>query len=830
MNFVGAATRLVGKGFSVFPLIPGGKTPLIEGYFDASTSDLEWITSHWSRVEGCNVGIAMKGFVGIDIDRKNGRDGMEWVLEMKAQGNLWPETYIQKTPTGGLHLVYSVPSDIRIGNSASRLGVGVDIRGQNSSGYLVGSGSRTEIGTYTDNGRDCAEAPAWLLEKIKTTITPQAPREERTEVDEVAAKRRGIEWVQHQEGYAAGRNERNYQLATRLKNMGVNEDDATEILCEHWAPRCTPPYPPEKVKEIVTNGYNYAKEKDPILAPEHVFDELPIPPEDIARKEEAFDFFKDCAYMIKGGRDCVLWKTTDPFGKPTIIELLPETFHNRFISKKKKVEINGKLKVVQLSREWFYSPDRKEYNGYVFDPSRKCTDKYYNTFQGFNVQPLAKGVEPSPRAKSSVDKFVEHITENVCLGNKEHAHWVMSWFAQIFQRPWDRPDVALVLKGKKGTGKSAPMDRIGYLLGKMYLADANKRTFASNFNKHLEKLLLYGMEESFWGGHKDIESILKHLVTGKKKLIEPKGKESYEVTNFTRHMILGNDDWIIPASQDERRFAVFEMGEDRMQDGDFFESMRVDMEEHGGAEYFLRYLLDYDISGVNLNRAPKTAALSQQQERSYNHYQSWWYAGLEMGEIDGIAFMEGGWPRSVFRQEMYRSFLKWKQIHFPRSNYNLTESEFGKKLREMCPEVGSKSLRQENSRIRTYELPTLEVARKSWEKLHRGSPINWDDGEIEDEKEDKEKDDKESSPSKEGTTGKESLAGKDNASQDKEGSPPGKEGTNGKGTSRTVEPSAENGSGLAVGRVRPEMEEDPPDTIPLPDDLDKTVRKEVPFG
>ena len=140
----------------------------------------------------------------------------------------------------------------------------------------------------------------------------------------------------------------------------------------------------------------------------------------------------------------------------------------------------------------------------------------------------------------------------------------------MFQKPGIKPQTAVVLKGDKGVGKNAFFDHLSALLGTHAMTTSNRRYLVGNFNVHLEKCLLLVLDEAFWSGDKQTEGILKDLITGKEHVIEPKNREVYKVANKTRVAILGNEDWLVPASENERRYAVFNVGNKKMQDIPFF--------------------------------------------------------------------------------------------------------------------------------------------------------------------------------------------------------------------------------------------------------------------
>ncbi|MEU2413950.1 bifunctional DNA primase/polymerase [Streptomyces sp. NPDC013099] len=93
-------------------------------------------------------GIACGGrMVGLDLDRKNGVNGVETVNQLAAQhGFQIPQTMTICTPSGGFHLWLSIPDGVTVPNSAGRLGPGIDVRG--TGGYLVGPGSTGKAGEY----------------------------------------------------------------------------------------------------------------------------------------------------------------------------------------------------------------------------------------------------------------------------------------------------------------------------------------------------------------------------------------------------------------------------------------------------------------------------------------------------------------------------------------------------------------------------------------------------------------------------------------------------------------------------------------------------------
>jgi len=251
------------------------------------------------------------------------------------------------------------------------------------------------------------------------------------------------------------------------------------------------------------------------------------------------------------------------------------------------------------------------------------------------VQPAKDLNDGSEEARWALAAWREHLHENVCKGNAEYARWVTAFFAQMVQRPWEKPLVGLVLQGDKGVGKNALIEQGPHrLLGAHSLIVTDPRYLAGNFNGHLENLLLFTLDEAFWSGDKKVRGILQGLITGASHNIEHKGQEPYTVDNLLRVVVIGNDDWLVQASNAERRYSVLEVGNGRRQDRAFFERMRKGMDA-GGDRLLLRYLLDFDLSGVEINKALDTDALREQKAYSRGLAEEFIDEMLEHAEVPG---------------------------------------------------------------------------------------------------------------------------------------------------------------------------------------------------
>jgi putative DNA primase/helicase len=220
------ALKYAARGWSVVPLYsvedgicacargescqhPGKHPRTPNGVHDATT-DRKRIKAWLEKWPNANFGIATghrSGIFVLDVDGKVGEASLEALQD--RYGRL-PKTLTVKTGNGR-HLYFRCDG-ARVGNSAGRLGEGIDVRGD--GGYVVAAGSVHISGAvYRDvDGRglediEVASRPEWLIDLIsapKSTdsvaVEPTAHQIPAADVDRArayadAARRRELDWL-----------------------------------------------------------------------------------------------------------------------------------------------------------------------------------------------------------------------------------------------------------------------------------------------------------------------------------------------------------------------------------------------------------------------------------------------------------------------------------------------------------------------------------------------------------------------------------------------------------------------------------------------------------
>ena len=167
MTKLEAALWYAGRGYPVFPCIPGTKFPFAgsAGSKDATT-DTQQITTWWTHSPDANVAIGTghtSRLYVVDID-----------APVSALMPLLPTTWTARTRSGGWHYIYQMPDGMRLPNTAkgSPNAVHVDADTRGEGGYILVFPSVVEGAPYAwINDIDPVPLPQWIIDKVKPRPT-----------------------------------------------------------------------------------------------------------------------------------------------------------------------------------------------------------------------------------------------------------------------------------------------------------------------------------------------------------------------------------------------------------------------------------------------------------------------------------------------------------------------------------------------------------------------------------------------------------------------------------------------------------------------------------
>jgi hypothetical protein len=272
-------------------------------------------------------------------------------------------------------------------------------------------------------------------------------------------------------------------------------------------------------------------------------------------------------------------------------------------------DTNGKEKAKPAGDEWKRSRARREYCQIGYWPDKVQEPKAaYNLFRGWGIEPVAG------------DWWLigEHIEQVIASGDKAKADYILDWLAHMVQKPGVKPGVAIVLLGKKGSGKSLFINIVEMAIGRQNaFITASADQLFQQFNIDLASKLLIVSEEAFFAGNHKQNNQLKHLLTGHDMQVEQKFGERLSIQSTHRVMMTSNEDQPVHMTVDERRFLICEVSDHRIEDSTYFQPLAAiaQGEKPETLAAFLHELLTRHISNFNPESAKKIGGLAHAQQK-----------------------------------------------------------------------------------------------------------------------------------------------------------------------------------------------------------------------
>lgn len=423
---------------------------------------------------------------------------------------------------------------------------------------------------------------------------------------------------------------------------------------------------------------------------------------------------KDQMIGLEEGDEVVFQKAAD----------LRLRYQNQFVPTKKKNR-KGELveTVVTKADFWLTHRNRREYGKVVFAPPPRDTHhpRDFNLWRGFAVQP-----DPKPHPEMRCAKYLDLVHNVICSGNVEWSDFLLDLLALGVQQPGIPSEVIVVLRSRPGTGKGSFVTWYGSLFGSAFRHYSKPDQLTGKFNADLGKAVVVFADEAISADERDDSGPLNRLITEKTLTIEPKGIDRVEVPNNLHIFMATNNEYAYRTEIGERRAFMLDVSEVHLQDHEYFEAIRAEM-ENGGAEALLAYLQARPIDRKLLRKIPDTPAKQEQQERTFErlrHLQElrWWKECLILGRIN-----DDEWPTDhVASEVLHNAYIRWCETLG--IGKRASQPELIKRLQ---PYVGDLKTTETKARVsgkrrtvRGWLLPDLTVCRRLFDEKAR-TKTNW---------------------------------------------------------------------------------------------------------
>ncbi|QGY00190.1 hypothetical protein EI983_18740 [Roseovarius faecimaris] len=300
---------------------------------------------------------------------------------------------------------------------------------------------------------------------------------------------------------------------------------------------------------------------------------------------------------------------------------------------------SGEPVKVDLGTLYRRDPGRKQYLSTGFEPGAPAvlSGNRMNLYRGWPIDP-----EDRP-----IPLLERHVLDVLAKGRESHAEYIWRWMAYSVQKLAQPQGVALVFKGGKRTGKGTLARTWVGLYGQHGLHTSNKQHLSGKFNAHLRDCLGLFADETFENGDKQGAATQRVLLTEPTLMFERKGVDTESGPNYLKVMMASNEEWVVPNTSDEERYAIFEVSDAFKNDAAYFGPLYAEMREDGGRGLLCKLLKMSLGDWQPWHDIPRTEARGAQIRATLDPYDQWIAMVLESGEIPMAVPDEGGWTENT---------------------------------------------------------------------------------------------------------------------------------------------------------------------------------------
>jgi hypothetical protein len=450
--------------------------------------------------------------------------------------------------------------------------------------------------------------------------------------------------------------------------------------------------------------------------------------------------------------------------KTTVVWTIPKTYEDEFrsetISNLRASNTNqftyfeeelpsGKFKRVKVLwvDMWLAYKFRRECpRGTTTDPEG-VRDGTLNLWRGWDSKMLLKA-EPLMEADRDVllgmcSGFMQHIEINICRGDKDLMVYLLCWCSWLFQRPGDKPGVALALTGAPGQGKTAFFEYLCAIVGRHHsrvFHDSEQMSSRFNAAQSDQRLLVF--DEAMATNSKQAKGIINGLITSSEMESEAKFDHRRVEKSFCCVLLCSNEVNSFDAQSKERRFQCFDCAYSmRWGKLEFFKALAAERDSRTGPAAFYALCMQQDISEWNPQTLVKGAALWRNKYFGLAPVDKWWFHCL----LDGFLLHKGvstkGQPMDGRVEELPEDLVQPWGEQVPFGKFRESALAFHKDLGNSA--VVGRAIRKgfgndyvgywEKHRLREdqggrtafLQVPPLKLCRTKWQEWIGEGPEIW---------------------------------------------------------------------------------------------------------
>lgn len=456
--------QYIKAGFAVTPLC--GKKPVLS----------DWVNTPWEMAVDVNqfqdnFGVVLREEdCIIDVDPRNFPRCTKFspirrLFDDAGLDHKYTNTFVVRTGGGGYHIYFKKPVDAPIVSQLKEYpGVEFKTKGK----QVVGAGcvhpdTKKSYNISEGNIHQIRGIPETLLDIIRRVDVPRETSKLDEYDDSQATQARYIAYLKEAKPAVegAGGDHQTFVVACYGKELGISSYATSNLMHEHYNPRCTPPWEYGELSIKVYNAYKYAQQPMGSKNPQNDFTSVVAEAENI----KLWDCYQS------GQKKVTLKNTVYTFTNSESTDLNNLLHHNQFtgdISFVREAPWHTE-KIPEKGLLWDYTIDTAMYQYYIaeklnFEPKDLHTEKAIINVSAANsshpVKAYLNGLTWD--GKKRLDTWLcDYLgADDTNYVRQIGAKTLVAAVARIY-KPGIKFDHMLVLEGDQGLGKSQAVKALG---------------------------------------------------------------------------------------------------------------------------------------------------------------------------------------------------------------------------------------------------------------------------------------------------------------------------------------------------------------------------------
>ena len=210
-------------------------------------------------------------------------------------------------------------------------------------------------------------------------------------------------------------------------------------------------------------------------------------------------------------------------------------------------------------------------DAFLTNPKTLCYDTFAFTPLPTPRTTINYWVPPSITPESGdPSKIGEFLFQVICNHDAESLVYLIRYLAHMWQKPEEKPGVAIVLLGGQGTGKGTFFQLLANIWTRTTLQVSSVEHIVGGFNAAMERNFIIIMDEALFSGDRRAMDRLKSMITEPSITIEQKFQPRRPISSIHRFFAASNHQHFGNIEKDDRRFVFLRPSEERKADHKYF--------------------------------------------------------------------------------------------------------------------------------------------------------------------------------------------------------------------------------------------------------------------